>query len=507
MSSRMDRAESSPVKNESNKRVMTMEQTQGSLKDSVYGCFVDGAWMHTANTMDVIDPAYAKPFAKVCAVEQSVVTQALEAAEAALPAWRATPAVERAEVMQRCADELIRRRAEIAKVITQENGKPLAQSEGEVNMTADHLRWFAGEARRIYGRTIPQAVKTKRHLVVKTPIGVVGAISPWNFPLVLAIRKVAPALAAGCTVVLKPASQTPLSSVLFTECMIAAGVPKGVFQMVIGDAAMVASEFLSNPICRKVTFTGSTRVGRLLIEQAAATIKPLSLELGGLAPVLVFDDCDIEVAVRETITAKFRNTGQSCIAANRIYVQSGVYDEFVKRFCEAVGNLKTGPGLEGPTDVGPLSSETALKGALAQIEDAVKKGAKVLAGGGRKKDSDGFFLEPTVLEGMSDDALCMAEETFAPVAPIRKFETEDEGIRLANKTEYGLSAYAMTRDIARMFRLSELIEAGTLGINDGAPTVSSAPFGGVKQSGWGRELGAEGIEGFLETKHVSIGNV
>jgi succinate-semialdehyde dehydrogenase / glutarate-semialdehyde dehydrogenase len=374
-------------------------------------------------------------------------------------------------------------------------------------MAVDHLRWFAEEARRIYGRSIPNQVAGKRHLVVKTPIGVVGAIAPWNFPLVLAVRKVAPAMAAGCPVILKPASQTPLSSVEFAECMQEAGVPSGVFQMVIGDAAMISGEFLSNPICRKISFTGSTSVGRLLIERAAETIKPLSLELGGLAPVLVFEDCDLEVAVRETIVAKFRNTGQSCIAANRIYVQKSIYRRFMELFCAKVAGLKTGSGLEPGVDVGPLINEAALAGALAQIDDAVRRGARVMVGGRRLEGTPGYFLQPTVIEGVPDDAVCMNEETFAPVAPVASFETEKEAVQRANRSNYGLSAYAMTRDISRMFRLSEQIESGTLGINDGAPTVSTAPFGGFKQSGWGRELGTEGLEAFLETKHVSIGGI
>jgi succinate-semialdehyde dehydrogenase/glutarate-semialdehyde dehydrogenase len=410
-------------------------------------------------------------------------------------------------LLHRVADELVQRKAEIARTITLENGKPLAQSEGEVGMAADHLRWFAEEARRIYGRSVPQQVQGKRHLIVKTPIGVVGAIAPWNFPLVLAVRKVAPALAAGCPVILKPASQTPLSGIHLAECMQAAGVPGGVFQLAIGDATMISRELLSSTICRKISFTGSTRVGKLLIQAAAETVKPLSLELGGLAPVLVFDDCDLDVAVREVVIAKFRNTGQSCIAANRIYVQKTIYREFTDRFCAAVSRLKTGPGLEPGVDVGPVINEAGLRGALEQIEDAVRKGARVLTGGKRVEGLSGFFLEPTVLDGVSDDAACMGEETCAPVAPICSFETEEEVVARANNTEYGLSAYAMTRDLNRMFRLSESLEAGTLGINDGAPTVSSCPFGGVKQSGWGRELGTEGLDAFLETKHVSIGGV
>jgi len=473
--------------------------------------FVGGEWVETEDEFEVVNPATAEPFAKVSKIGKQHVVAALHHAEAALPAWRALTAKERGAMLHRVADEIVRRKDEIARTITLENGKPLAQSLGEVAMTEDHLRWFAEEGKRVYGRLIPNPVQGKRSMVVKTPIGVVGAIAPWNFPLVLAVRKVAPAMAAGCPVILKPATQTPLCAIALAECMQAAGVPAGVFQLVIGNAAMISEEFLTNDICRKISFTGSTRVGQELIRGAAATIKPLCLELGGLASVLVFDDCDLDKAVQETIIAKFRNTGQSCIAANRIYVQKGIYEEFVKRFVAAVGKLSMGPGwdesMEVGVDVGPVINQAGLDSALAQIADAVKKGARVVAGGERWKDSPGFFLRPTVLENVCDDAVCMSEETFAPIAPICSFDTEEEAIRRANKTPYGLSAYAMTRDVGRIFRLSEQIEAGTIGINDGAPTVSSSPFGGVKQSGWGRELGAEGLEAFLETKHISIGGV
>lgn len=472
-----------------------------------YCSYLEGKWISTEDTFEVVNPATAKPFARVSRINNAHLKNALQAAEAALPAWRTMTAKDRGAILHRIADELLRRKAEIARTITLENGKPLAQSEGEVAMSIDHLQWFAEEARRIYGRTIPHQANGKRHLVVKTPIGVVGAIAPWNFPLVLSVRKVAPALAAGCPVILKPATQTPLCAVAFAECVEAAGVPAGVFQLAIGNAAMISEEFLTNPICRKISFTGSTKVGQELIRGAATAIKPLSLELGGLAPVLVFDDCDLERAIEQTIIAKFRNTGQSCIAANRIYVQKTIYKEFVERFVAATSRLKTGPGLEPGMDIGPVVNQSALDMALGQIKDAVGKGARVAEGGERLKNFPGFFLAPTVLDGVSDDAECMSEETFAPIAPITSFETEEEAIHRANDSCYGLSAYAMTRDIGRIFRLSEQIEAGTLGINDGAPSTSQSPFGGVKQSGWGRELGSEGLEAFLETKHVSIGGV
>jgi succinate-semialdehyde dehydrogenase/glutarate-semialdehyde dehydrogenase len=321
------------------------------------------------------------------------------------------------------------------------------------------------------------------------------------------VRKVAPALAAGCPVVLKPASKTPLSSIALAECMEAAGVPAGVFQLAIGKAEMIAGEFLSNPLCRKITFTGSTEVGQSLIRGAAEQVKPLSLELGGHAPLLVFEDCDLDVAVRETIIAKFRNTGQSCIAANRIYVQKTIYGDFISRFVEAVKDLKVGNGLEDGMDVGPVIDEKALSFALNQIDDAVTRGAKIRCGGRRVANTGGFFLEPTVLDGVDKAALCMHEETFAPVAPVSSFDTEEEAIASANASPFGLSAYVMTRDAAQIFRCAEAIEAGTIGVNDGAPTTSQAPFGGVKMSGWGRELGSEGLDAFLETKHVSIGGM
>jgi succinate-semialdehyde dehydrogenase/glutarate-semialdehyde dehydrogenase len=475
--------------------------------EGAFGSFLCGEWHLDGPQFEVVDPATAGPIARVATIGRDEVKKALEFAAAALPAWRAATAKDRGQILHRVADELEKRKQEIARTITRENGKPLAQSMGEVGMTIDHLRWFAEEGRRAYGRIVPPQVNGKRHLIVKAPIGVVAAIAPWNFPLVLAVRKLAPALAAGCTVLLRPASQTPLCAVLLADCMQAAGVPAGVFQLVIGNAAALSDEFLENPICRKISFTGSTAVGISLIERAAKTIKPLCLELGGLAPLLVFDDCDLDVAVREAVIAKYRNTGQSCIAANRIYVQKAIYPQFLDRFCAAVAELRTGPGLEQGMDIGPLVNRAAIDGALRQIEDAQARGARLLMGGQRVAALPGYFLEPTVLADVPAEALCMKEETFAPIAPIASFETEQEAIALANGSDFGLSAYAMTRDLNRMFRLGESLEAGTIGINDGAPTTSNCPFGGVKQSGWGRELGAEGLDAFLETRHVSIGGV
>jgi succinate-semialdehyde dehydrogenase/glutarate-semialdehyde dehydrogenase len=451
-----------------------------------------------------MNPSTTEPLAEVCTVGREPVAQALRDAHTALAGWRQITAKARGDYLKRIADELEKRRDEIARTITLENGKPLAQSLGEIAMSVDHLRWFAEEARRSYGRIIPNQADGKRHLVMKSPIGVVAAISPWNFPLVLAVRKIAPALAAGCTVVLKPASATPLCSLAFAECVDAAQLTEGVFQVVAGSASDIAQEFLDNLICRKITFTGSTEVGRLLIRGAAAGIKPLSLELGGHAPLLVFEDADLDAAVEGAMITKFRNTGQSCIASNRIYVQRSVYAKFLETFTEQTRALKTGDGLEAGVNVGPLINAAGVTQALEHVQDAVKRGARLLCGG-KKLDRKGYFFEPTILADVPADAVCMSRETFAPVAPVCAFDTEAEAIERANSSPYGLSAYAYTRDLKRAFRLMESLEAGTIGLNDGVPTTSNCPFGGFKQSGWGRELGSEGMESFLETKHVSLG--
>lgn len=466
--------------------------------------YLGGQWRRTETSVPVVNPATGEAIAAVCTVTRADVAQAIVMAHSVLPAWRALTGKARGEYLRKIADQIERRSDEIARTITLENGKPLAQSVAEVAMSVDHLRWFAEEARRIYGRIVPPQVDGKRHLIVKTAIGVVAAISPWNFPLVLAVRKIAPALAAGCPVVLKPASATPLCTLAFAECVEAAGVPAGVFQLVLGRASEIAAEFLENPLCRKITFTGSTEVGQSLIRDAAHGVKPLSLELGGHAPVVVFADADLSRAVEGAAIAKFRNTGQSCIAANRIYVQRPRYSEFLDRFVAHVRDLKVGDGLEAGVQIGPMINEEGLAKALAQIDNAVRLGARVLYGG-KRRPGKGTFLEATVLADVPDAADCMTEETFAPVAPVCAFDTEEEAIARANASRYGLSAYAFTTDLARMFRLMEQLEAGTIGINDGVPTTSQCPFGGVKQSGWGRELGSEGLEAFLETKHVSFG--
>jgi succinate-semialdehyde dehydrogenase/glutarate-semialdehyde dehydrogenase len=468
-----------------------------------YPVYLDGEFLVTEKTSSVINPATGEIFAKMSTVDRSRLTQAIQDAHAAFSGWRELTAKVRGEWLHKIAAELERRRDEISRTMTMECGKPISQSVTEVNVAVDHLRWFAEEGRRGYGRIIPHQTDGKRNLVVKTPIGVVAAISPWNFPLMLGVRKIAPALAAGCPVILKPASATPLCNVAFAEACDAVKLPRGVFQLVCGSASEIAKEFLDNPLVRKITFTGSTEVGRKLIEGAAKYIKPLSLELGGLAPVLVFDDADLEKAVDGTMMAKFRNSGQSCVAANRIYVQRGIYEQFVKLFVEKTKALKVGDGLDPDVQIGALMNEEAVRNTEAYVADAVKKGSKLLCGGKRPARS-GYFFEPTVLADVPHDVRCVTEEVFAPLAAITPFDTEEEAIERANSTKYGLSAYAFTRDLSRTFRLMENLEAGIIGINDGVPTTSNAPFGGMKQSGWGRELGTEGLESFLETKHVSI---
>ncbi|NBR86467.1 MAG: NAD-dependent succinate-semialdehyde dehydrogenase [Proteobacteria bacterium] len=466
--------------------------------------YLNGEFIAADKTLSVRNPATGETIAQMSTCGRDHVAQALADAHAAFQSWRNVVGRTRGDFLLKIAVEVERRKDEFARTITLENGKPLAQSAGEVAMTIDHLRWFAEEARRGYGRVIPPQVEGKRHLVIKSPIGVVAAISPWNFPLVLAVRKVAAALAAGCTVVLKPASATPLCAVLFAECVHAANLPKGAFQLVAGSAAEIAAEFLENPLCRKITFTGSTEVGKKLIAGAAAQVKPLSLELGGHSPVLVFDDADLAKAVEGTMIAKYRNTGQSCIAANRIYVQRGLAEKFIAAFVERVKALKVGSGLEPGVDIGPLINPAAVDLAMKHIVDAQAKGAQLLCGGQRWGEAGSAFLQPTVLTGVPGASLGMCDETFAPVAYVNVFDTEAEAIARANDTTYGLAAYVFTHDLNRAFRLMESLEAGMIGINDGVPTTSNAPFGGVKQSGWGRELGSDGLDAFLDTKHVSL---
>jgi succinate-semialdehyde dehydrogenase/glutarate-semialdehyde dehydrogenase len=467
--------------------------------------YLNGKFCEGNSVIDIINPATEEPIARMSMTSRERVGKAISDAHDAFKSWRKETAKSRGDWLFKIAAQLETRKDEIARLITQENGKPLAQSMAEVAMSIDHLRWFGEEAKRAYGRVIPNWVESKRNLVIKSPIGVVGAISPWNFPLVLAVRKIAPALVAGCTVLLKPARQTPLCAVAFAECVHETGLPPGVFQLIQGKAKEIGAEFLENALVRKISFTGSTEVGQQLIRGAAEQVKPLSLELGGQGACLVFDSVDLPKAIEGVMLAKFRNTGQSCIAANRIYVQRSIYKDFLDLFTAKVIALKIGDGLEPGVEIGPLIDLDAIEKARHHVQDAISAGAKLLCGGDRIRNRKGFFFAPTVLADVPQGTLCTCEETFAPVAPVSSFDSEDEAIELANSTKYGLSAYAFTNDLSQAFCVMDRLEAGMIGLNDGVPTATQAPFGGTKMSGWGRELGSEGIEAFLETKHVSIG--
>jgi len=471
-----------------------------------YTLLLGGKLQDSDTHLAVADPATNEVFAEVASVNRDRVKKAIDDAHEAFSGWRSLTAVQRGDYLRTIASELEKCSDQMAELISRENGKPLAQAAGEVAMSIDHLLWFAEEGRRAYGRVVPNQMEKKRHIVIRQPVGVVGAIAPWNFPLVLALRKVAPALVAGCPVILKPASATPLSACLLAQCIEAAGLPKNVFQLVVGPAADIGDELLENKLCRKISFTGSTEVGRSLISGAAKTCTELSLELGGNAPIIVFDDADFEQALAGVMITKFRNNGQSCIAANRLSLHRPVFEKYKDALAQNINELKVGAGLEPGVDVGPLVDERALTSALSFIDEAVASGAQVLVGG-KRVGTIGNFLQPTLLTDIPHDARCYREEIFAPVASLYVFDTEEDVIDWANDTEFGLAAYVFTSDLNRAFRVSEALEAGTVGINDPVPSTSNCPFGGFKQSGWGRELGSEGIDAYLETKHISIAGI
>ena len=432
---------------------------------------------------------------------------AIDAASRSNPEWASRTGRERSGYLSRIARAIEARRTAIAEIITRENGKPLAEAEGEVNGAIAHFEWYAEEAPRIYGRIVPPTDSTKRHFVTRKPVGVVACIAPWNFPVVLWARKVAPALAAGCTVVARAASQTVLATLAMIEAIDEIGLPRGVLNHVTGPAGAIADEFLSNSLVRKVTFTGSTEVGLKLLAKSATHITNLSLELGGQAPGIVFDDADLDLAVDKVFGAKFRNGGRSCIAINRIYVQSGIYDEFTEAFIKRVRNVKVGNGFEEGVDLGPLIDGESVAKYEEHVADVTAKGGRIAFGGGRLTSgefSKGFFVEPCVAVDVSDNAYCMCDETFGPLAPIVRFDTVEEVIRRANDTPYGLSAYIYTQSLATAFTVGEALDAGTVAVNDDVPSTTIAPFGGFKQSGLGRECGTEGIEAFMETKHMSV---
>ncbi len=469
-------------------------------------CYVDGDWVSSESVISVDDPSTGSTIGSVPRLGVAETRLAIDAAARALPAWRAKTAKERATVLRRWFDLMIANQDDLARLMTTEQGKPLSESRGEVAYAASFLEWFGEEAKRVYGDTIPGHQADKRIIVIKQPIGVVACITPWNFPLAMITRKAGPAIAAGCTVVLKPASQTPFSALALAELAERAGVPKGVFNVITGSATEIGAELTANPIVRKLSFTGSTEIGRLLMAQCAPTIKKLSLELGGNAPFVVFDDADLDAAVEGAIASKYRNTGQTCVCANRLLVQGSVYDRFAAKLADAVRQLKPAPGLEAGATQGPLIDDKAVQKVESHIADATSKGAKVLVGG-KRHALGGRFFEPTILTDVTPAMDIAREETFGPVAPLFRFETEAEAIALANDTEFGLAAYFYGRDVARVWRVAEALEYGIVGINTGIISTEVAPFGGVKESGLGREGSKYGLEEFLEIKYLCLGGI
>jgi succinate-semialdehyde dehydrogenase/glutarate-semialdehyde dehydrogenase len=469
--------------------------------------YIDGKWVEADNgrTYGVINPATEEVLAEVAYGGRTEARRAIEAAHKAMPGWMKLTAWDRAKVLKKTA-ELMRERCDaIARTLTLEQGKPLAESKAEILHSADTFEWFGEEGKRAYGQVIPNSLPGKRHLTLKHPVGVVAAISPWNFPITLQSRKIAPALAAGCTLVCKPASQTPLSLMQVFECMIEAGLPAGVANLVVGPAQEIGDEFLENPLVRKLSFTGSTEVGKQLMKGCADQMKRVSLELGGHAPFIVFPDADPEVGAKIAVTGKFRNNGQVCIAPSRFYVHKDVQKKFTEATVEFAKNLKLGNGLDTGVEVGPMFEKKAMDNTIDLVEDARKRGAKILTGGKRSdRFAKGYFFEPTVLTNLTDDTKMMVEEPFAPVMPLLDFSKLDDVIRAANNTRYGLAAYVFTNDLTVAMRMAEGLEAGIIGINDPVPATPQCPFGGMKESGLGRELAHEGLEAYLETKYVSI---
>jgi len=475
------------------------------LKDSSLfktSAFINGVWTETATTFPVHNPATGETIAQVADCNAEHTKQAIADAANAWPSWRKKTAAQRSSILRRWYDLIVENTEDLALLMTTEQGKPLAEARGEVRYAASFVEWFAEECKRAYGDIIPPHGSNLQLLVRKEPVGVVAAITPWNFPLAMVTRKVAPALAAGCTVVLKPSEETPLCALALAELAQRAGIPAGVFNVVTGtDAPAIGRELCANPLVRKLSFTGSTEVGKLLMRQCAETVKKVSLELGGNAPFIVFDDADITAAVEGAMASKYRNAGQTCICANRIYVQSGVYDAFVEKFSAAVKTQKVGPGTESGVNIGPLINAEAMEKVERLVADAISRGARVVTGG---HALDGRFYEPTVLADVTTQMDIHREEIFGPVAPITKFETENEVVALANDTPFGLAAYFYGRDVSRVFRVSEALEYGMVGVNTGILGTAVAPFGGMKESGIGREGSKYGLEEFLEVKFVCI---
>jgi succinate-semialdehyde dehydrogenase/glutarate-semialdehyde dehydrogenase len=471
-------------------------------------CYIDGQWLgaDSRKSFAVDNPATGETLGSVPDMGAAETKRAIEAAERAWPAWRAKTAKERAAILRKWFDLMMANQEDLAQLLTAEQGKPLAEARGEIAYGASFIEWFAEEGKRAYGDVIPTHQADKRILCIKQPIGVSAMITPWNFPNAMITRKVGPALAAGCTVVLKPAEQTPFSALAMAELAERAGIPKGALNIITGDAATIGRELCANPVVRKLSFTGSTEVGRILMRQSADTIKKLSLELGGNAPFIVFDDADLDAAVEGALASKYRNAGQTCVCANRIYVQDKVYDAFAAKLTEKVKGFKVGAGNESGVVIGPLIDEQGMKKVETHVADALGKGAKAILGG-KRHERGGLFFQPTVLTNVTPDMVVSHEETFGPVAPLIRFRTEDEVIKLANNTEFGLSGYFYSRDVGRIFRVAEQMETGIVGANVGIISTEVAPFGGVKQSGLGREGAKYGLDEYLEVKYILLGGL
>ncbi|MGH8725742.1 MAG: NAD-dependent succinate-semialdehyde dehydrogenase [Burkholderiales bacterium] len=469
-------------------------------------CYIDGEWVGGAKTLNVVNPATGSVLGTVPKLGAEEARRAIEAAERAWPAWRAKTAKERAAILRKWFDLMMANQEDLAQILTAEQGKPLAEARGEIAYGASFIEWFAEEGKRAYGDVIPSHQSDKRVLVIKQPVGVCALITPWNFPNAMITRKAGPALAAGCTVVIKPAGQTPYSALAMAELAERAGVSGGVLNILTGDSRAIGGELCASPKVRKLSFTGSTETGRILMKQCADTVKKLSLELGGNAPFIVFDDADLDAAVEGALASKYRNAGQTCVCANRLYVQDGVYDAFAAKLAEKVKGFKVGAGTEPGVVIGPLIDENGVQKVEKHVADAVGKGAKVVLGG-KRHERGGLFFQPTVLANVTPDMLVSHEETFGPVAPLIRFKTEDEVIRLANNTEFGLSGYFYSRDVGRIFRVAEAMETGIVGANVGIISTEIAPFGGVKQSGIGREGSKYGLEEYLEVKYILVGGI
>ncbi|GIP40051.1 NAD-dependent succinate-semialdehyde dehydrogenase [Paenibacillus sp. J31TS4] len=474
------------------------------------GIYIGGEWKEAVRggTIDVFNPATLEKLATVPDAGDDEAAQAVDAASSALPAWREASAYERAALLMRWYEQIMLHQEEIARTMTMEQGKPLPEARTEVAYAASFIQWYAEEAKRVYGEIIPATTAGKRLFVIRQAVGVVGAITPWNFPAAMITRKAGPALAAGCTIVVKPAEQTPLTALLLAEMAEKAGIPAGVLNVITGDAKTIAGRLMADGRVRKVTFTGSTEVGKEIMRGAADTMKKISLELGGHAPVIVFDDADLELAAEQTAISKFRNAGQTCVCANRIYVHESVHDAFERRLADKIAGLRVGYGLDEGVAIGPLIDESGLDKVKRQVEEAVARGAKAVVGGRTAEPEGsrrGFFYEPTLLTGVTPDMQIMREETFGPVAPLIPFRTDEEAVRMANDSVYGLAAYLFTTNVNRAVRAAEGLEYGIVGVNDGAPSTAQAPFGGFKESGLGREGGRQGIEEYLETKYISLG--